>query len=269
MSAMAQHDEPEEERAAHHQPGLALGYLIALPLFMAYELGLFFAPSALERNDCERLLSSLLRPLQTNAVYGRWALLLGLGIWAWVHLRRQELAFLPKAARSLGEGLLGAFLLGPILVWMLSFFDPSLFAGVGQAQPEDAPDIWAALRLVGGAPWEELLFRVGIYGILYLLLARILGFLGLGRAAALLMGDLGAMVGSSLAFAAFHLEAVQSLLGESGEAYEPGAFLWRLLAGLLLAGLYRWRGLGTAAWAHGFFNLGLALGVGPGIFLNL
>ena len=41
---------------------------------------------------------------------------------------------------------------------------------------------------------------------------------------------------------------------------------WRLLAGILLAGLFRWRGLGVCAWAHGLFNLGLVLGAGPGVF---
>lgn len=266
---MDQADPEEEALGPHDQPGLALGFLISLPLFLAYELGLYGAPQALERNDCEALLASLLKPLEPHEAYGRWALLVCLGLWAWWYVRRQEIEIVPYALRSLAEGIAGAFLLGPILIWMLSFFDPGLFAGIEQGSPEDAPGIWSALRLVGGAPWEELLFRVGIFGILYLLMARIAGFLGLGRSAALWTGDLFAMVGSSVAFAAFHLAAVQSLLGASGEAFEPGTFLWRLLAGLLLAGLYRWRGLGTAACAHGFFNLGLALGVGPGIFLNL
>jgi len=258
-----------EEEGALFQPGLALGYLIALPLFLAYEIGLWASPVGVERNDCELWISTFLRPLGSFESQARWALLLVFGVWAWVRVRRLGLELLPRVARSLGEGLLGAFLLGPILIWMLSFFDAGLFQNIEQGLPENAPGLASALRLVGGAPWEELLFRVGVFGMIYLLLARIAGFLGLGRGAALVVGDVGAMLGSSLAFAAFHLAAVQNLMGQPGEAYDAGAFLWRLLAGLLLAGLYRWRGLGTAACAHGCFNLGLALGVGPGIFLNL
>jgi hypothetical protein len=265
---MAEDLAPEEGELAY-QPGLALGFLICTPLFLAYELGLQYAPQGVGRNDCERLFGALLQPFAERAVYARWGILLALGVWAYVRVRRQGIDLRAKAWRSLLEGVVGAFLLGPILIWMLSFFDAELFAGVSLGSPANAPGIWSAMRLVGGAPWEELLFRVGVFGILYLLLARIGGFFGLGRRAALFLGDLGGIVGSSLAFAAFHLEAVQGALGGVGEPYDAGAFLWRLLAGLLLAGIYRWRGLGTAACAHGFFNVGLALGAGPGIFLNL
>ena len=257
----------DEPLGTSDQPGLALGFLITLPLFAAYELGLHGGPSALERNQCERLLTGLLRPLGDYALQARWALLAGLGIAALLYLRRRGTRILPRALGSPVEGLVGAFLLGPLLIWMLSFFDGQVFQGVQQAVPAEAPGLWSALRLMGGAPWEELLFRVAFFGVLYLLFARIAGFFGLGRRPALLVGDVGAMVGSSLGFAAFHLASVQSLLGATGEPFEAGTFLWRLLAGLLLAWLYRWRGLATAAWAHGFFNLGLALGVGPGIFL--
>ena len=69
-------------------------------------------------------------------------------------------------------------------------------------------------------------------------------------------------------FAAFHLDVVTRLLGVGGEDFDRGLFLWRLLAGLSLAALFRWRGLAVAAWAHGLFNGALLLGAGPGVFLG-
>ena len=67
---------------------------------------------------------------------------------------------------------------------------------------------------------------------------------------------------TSLAFAAVHLEVLASHLGPGGEPYDPYVFLWRLLAGILLALLFRWRGPGVAAWCHACFNVALLLGAG-------
>ena len=74
------------------------------------------------------------------------------------------------------------------------------------------------------------------------------------------------LLGSSLAFAAFHLEACVAWLGVGGDPFEPAIFTYRVLAGMLLGLLFRWRGPGVAAWAHGLFNLGLLLGAGPDVF---
>ena len=71
----------------------------------------------------------------------------------------------------------------------------------------------------------------------------------------------GALLVSAALFSAFHLELVQQHLGARGEPYHAGLFVWRLSAGIVLAGLFRWKGLAVAAWAHALFNLGLALGI--------
>ncbi|MFT5463465.1 MAG: membrane protease YdiL (CAAX protease family), partial [Planctomycetota bacterium] len=87
-----------------------------------------------------------------------------------------------------------------------------------------------------------------------------------GRGPAHLVADLCAILFSSVAFAAFHLEVFTRWLGVGGEVYDGPTFLWRLLAGVLFAGLYRWRGLGVVAWAHGLFNLAVLLGADPSVF---
>jgi hypothetical protein len=103
---------------------------------------------------------------------------------------------------------------------------------------------------------------VGCYGSLFLLVRQASTFLGLASPLARAAADLSALLGSALAFALFHLDAVQAHLGAVGEPYHRGLFLWRVSAGLVLGGLFRWRGLGVAAWAHAVFNLGVALGIG-------
>src|SRR5262249_17017194 len=157
-------------------------------------------------------------------------------------------------ARVIAWGIVTGLVLGPVLVMLQGL----LGAERVFAQPEPARSLATTLRLVGAAPWEELCFRVGVYCGLFLAARHVLVFLGLELAPARWSAELCALLGSALAFAVFHLDAVQRLLGQRGEAFQSGLFLWRLSAGLLLAGLFRWRGFGVAAWAHAVFNLGIA-----------
>jgi len=258
--------------AALGQPSLAAGFLACAPLFVIYEVGLLMGGPGSGRSSAQIALGLILEPLGPAATWARWIVLLGLTVAARSVLRRRGIGPARAVARNIGEGVLGALALGPILIALSLFFDASLVWDL-PARPVPAggplgqgPGLDLACRLVGAAVWEELLFRVGFYGLFFLFAARLSGFFGLGRPIALLVGDLVALLGSSVIFAAFHLATFQRWLGHGGEPFDGAVFLWRLLAGLLLAGIFRWRGLGVCAWSHGLFNLALALGAGPGVF---
>src|SRR5262249_26232996 len=178
---------------------------------------------------------------------------------AWIRLRRSALPREPgelarDGVRVMAWGIVAGLVLGPLLVLLQGLLGAERLS----AGPEPARALATTLRLVGAAPWEELCFRVGVYGGLFLAARHILVFFGLELAPARAGAELCALLGSALAFALFHLDAVQRLLGHQGEAFQSGLFLWRVSAGLLLAGLFRWRGFGVAAWAHAVFNLGIA-----------
>jgi hypothetical protein len=247
------------------QPALAPGFLACLFLFFLYELGLLLAGDDGCRNLAEYTLSRTLVIFGPAARYLRWAALLVAGGFAYRSLRRAELGLRSSLVRIVGEGLLAGILLGPFLMVLLSVFD-AWPGRLGIDPMPEAPPLASTLRLFGAAAWEELFFRVGCYSILFLVLGRVTRFFGFGRTISLAVADIAGLVGSSVLFAAFHLEFFQRWIGQEGAAHSTTAFLWRLVAGLLLAGLYRWRGLGVAAWAHGLFNLGLTLGAGPGVF---
>lgn len=264
---MSRHD---DEPGFLHQPRLAPGFLVCLPLFLCYEIGLLLGGESMVPNGAESLLTIVLAPL---GPLRPWLRMLALAVLTLVALGRarddEEFELGPSLLRTVLEGGLLALVLGPVLLWMLSFFSvPELDGALGVQGRSDAPQLAYALRLIGAAPWEELLFRVAIYGVVYLFARRIAEFLGGSRAVAWIVADVAAILVSSIAFAAFHLEWIQELLGRPGEAFHGGVFLWRLLAGLCLAGIFRVRGLGVSAWTHGVFNLGLALGAGPGVFLG-
>lgn len=263
--------EEEEQPGLFGQPPLAPGFLAALPLFLSYELAFLAGPVDLGRNGAEKVLLLALAPVGEGRplLLARGLLVLGTALMA---LRWTVLSGRERLARRFGrivlEGALGALVLGPLLLFLLGFFHlRSVQWGIAEGAHGTAPGLVGALRLLGGAPYEELLFRVLLYGGVFLVARRVAEFLGAASGLALLTGDLAALVLSSVAFAAFHLNAVQALLGRPGDPFLSGVFLWRLLAGLLLAGLFRWRGFGTAAWTHALFNLALALGAGPGVRL--
>lgn len=238
-------------------PSLSAGYLAALPLFLAYELGLRLGtPGA--RASAERVIALGLAFLDPRLQPVRLALLCGFAGLAWWRLGRTSGPTV-RLPRLVGEGVLAGFLLAPVLFWLEGW----LWAEELNAAPPPVRSLAATLRLLGAAPWEELLFRVGLYAGLYLCVRRALDFLGLEARLAGLAAEFAALLGSALGFAWFHLESAQHLLGARGEPFHAGLFLWRLSAGLLLAGLFRWRGFGVAAWAHALFNLGIALGLGP------
>jgi hypothetical protein len=166
------------------------------------------------------------------------------------------------------EGLVGGMLLGPVLLMLVTFLgdrvsEVALPAGL----PADVPDLTRAALVFGSGAWEELCFRLGVYSMVFVLAKRTAGFLGAADGMGATIGDGVALLVSSLVFAAVHLDAFVGVLGAGGEPFHSGLFAWRAFAGVCLGVLYRWRGLGVAAWTHGLFNVGLILGAGPAFFV--
>jgi hypothetical protein len=238
-------------------PSLAAGYLATLPLFLAYELGLLVSPTDALRSSAARAASAAFAILGEHERYARWALLVALAVAAGERLARGRGLDARALLRAAGLGVLVGVLLGPLLVLLHGWLGAEPLA-VADPAPRSLPRV---LRLVGAAPWEELLFRVGAYSCAYFGLRRVLEFFGLAGRATQAAAELGALLVSAALFSAFHLELVQQHLGARGEPYHAGLFVWRLSAGIVLAGLFRWKGLAVAAWAHALFNLGLALGI--------
>jgi hypothetical protein len=258
---------PAERRTSTR--GLTLGFLACLPLFLVYELGLFGAGADAPRNLAQVLLTRVLDLLGERADLARWLAIAALAGAGFVRLRLADAAIGRALLFVLLEGLACAIILGPILLALVAALgvDPALL-DFSRRPAELSPLLERAARLLGAGAWEELFFRVGIFSLAWLIGSGLGRGLGLEGGALRSASEASAFLLSALAFAAFHLEAFTRWVGVGGEAFDARVFLWRFLAGLALALLFRWRGLGVAAWAHGSFNLALALGVGPGVLGN-
>jgi hypothetical protein len=98
---------------------------------------------------------------------------------------------------------------------------------------------------LGAGIYEELLFRVLLVsGILFLALRA-----GWSRKVSIAV----AIVASALIFSGFHY------IGPFGDPLTAPSFTFRALAGLMLSGLYVFRGFGIAAWTHALYDVGLSL----------
>ena len=104
------------------------------------------------------------------------------------------------------------------------------------------------VRFVGAGIYEEVLFRLGLFGLLALVI-RLAFVPKVG--AVLLAAVLGA-----LAFAAAHH------VGPAGEPMSAPVFLFRTAAGLVFTLLFAGRGLGVAVGAHAGYNILVGVSVG-------
>lgn len=249
-------------------PSLALGYLALVPLIVAHEWG----AAVLRRsvvNFGAVLLALPLAPFGEHALEASWAIYALLAAASLLVLFRAEYALVPRLMRVLGEGALAGVVLGPLLVflcWALHLTGEG--SALRSGPPAHVPALaWAAV-LAGGAAFEEIVFRLGVLSLAYLAARRAVIALGASARTASLVAELAGLSISALVFAASHLHfVVAGLAGAGGEAFDGAIFTWRVLAGILLGILFRWRGMGVAAWAHALFNLALTIGAGPEVFL--
>ncbi|MCB9909363.1 MAG: CPBP family intramembrane metalloprotease [Planctomycetes bacterium] len=243
---------------------LPLGFLAMAPLWIAYEFAQARTAGAM-RNAAEVILTYPLVPTGELLPLLRRILLVVLSVWALVHCARRQWELGPLLGRVVLEGLAGALALGPLLVFLMGRFGDALPA-LPKLGDQAVGDTSFALFAFGSAAWEEIVFRVGAFGLVYLVARELCTFAGLPEAGARWGGEVLAWLGSSFLFAAYHLSASLGFLGVGGEPFRPALFTYRLLAGMLLVLLLRWRGPGVAAWSHGVFNLALCVGAGPAVF---
>ena len=95
---------------------------------------------------------------------------------------------------------------------------------------------------IGAGIWEELLFRLGVIGMVQMFMTKLMGYSGI-------FSVLLAIIISAVLFSFFHY------LGPFGENFIFKSFFMRTLAGIFLGSLYLMRGLGIAVYTHIIYDI--------------
>ncbi|MGD2135476.1 MAG: CPBP family intramembrane metalloprotease [Gemmatimonadales bacterium] len=226
--------------------------LFAAPLLLLYEgLAFLLSQSAFAgvRNGADVLLKTLFVSLGGRVGLAAFGVLL-LGVGSWVVWRDQVRHSTPIRGRlfgvMLGESVWWAIVFGPFVALLTTW----ALTGPPLAQAAGGPvtSLPLATQLVvslGAGLYEELLFRVLLVSGITLLALR----MGAQRRWAVA----AAIVLSALIFSGFHY------VGPYGDALTLPSFTFRTIAGLVLSGLYVWRGFGITAWTHALYDVGLAV----------
>ncbi len=217
-----------------HDPLTSL--LLTIPIFLVYHLGIVLIDM---RNGVDLVSGLTFRLLQHSllayvAVTVGYAVAIAAVVWV---LRKKGKIKAAEWLPVLGESVVLAILMSLSLGWATSqLFD-------GQAGPPAMGPLEKLVMAAGAGFHEELVFRVILFGGGTWLLQK-----AMKEKTALKPALVMALV-SSLVFSAIHY------VGPFGDPFRLDSFFFRALAGLYLAGVYRWRGFAVAVYTHAIYDL--------------
>lgn len=210
---------------------------LTLPIFVVYHLGVIFLPV---RNAADPVTAEL-RALAKHSLptYAALTLTIGAVFVAVLFTLGRRQALEPKRFFFVAvEGALYAVLMrlaGSYVVGSLR-----LAGGAG-----DEDSVFSSVVMALGAGfYEEVCFRVGIFGVGALVLRKLLGTGVKGFVAIAAWAVVEAAI-----FAAWHYT------GALGDGWDTGSFVFRAVCGLVLTAIFVFRGFAPAVWTHALYDL--------------
>jgi hypothetical protein len=210
---------------------------LTLPIFVAYHLGVIFLPV---RNAADPVTSEL-RTLVKHSLPAYAALTLAVGavfiavLWTAGHRRALD----PKRFALIGmEGALYACLMrlaGAYVVGSLRLVASASENGV----------FGSVVMALGAGFYEEVAFRVTLFGVGVAILRRLFGLKGASAFVATVVWG----VLESVAFSAWHYT------GALGDGFELSSFVFRAVCGLVLTLIFAVRGFAPAVWTHALYDV--------------
>jgi hypothetical protein len=209
---------------------------LTLPIFVAYHLGVAFLPV---RNAAD-LVTQELRTLANQSLALYAGLTLGVGaafVLVLVTLGRGKAFQKRRFALIAAEGALyavlmrfaGAYAVGSLRLQPGGGGGSNVFSGV--------------VMSLGAGFYEEIAFRVGVFGVGAIAIRLFLG-VGPRFIATLVWAVIAAMV-----FSGWHY------VGALGDPWSMKSFVFRAVCGLVLTAIYAFRGFAPAVWTHALYDI--------------
>lgn len=206
--------------------------LAVVPLVLVYGLGLMTA-SERARSGVDFVSTRLVSEVPTATYVGlQLGIAFGLCVFAMLRAERPIRDHVRWAWPAIGEAAAWGLLFGGIVLFLMK--EAKILAIV-----VSGPFVDRAVLSAGAGLHEELVFRAALLPALTWLLAKAIG---VPRQASII----AAVVLSAIAFSGAHHLA--------GEPFDGFVFLYRLVAGLVFASLFLWRGFAITAWCHAVYD---------------
>lgn len=208
---------------------------LTLPIFVAYHIGVAFLPI---RNAADLVTSELqLLVDHSVALYAGLTLSIGAVFTLALVLLGRGRAF---KVHRFGIVVCEAILYGTLLRWAGSYVVGSLPLG-----PSGASETFTSVVMsLGAGFYEELTFRVALYGLGAWVLRLFLG-----------EGLQGYIVSIAWALASAALFSAWHYVGPMSDAFDMRSFVYRATCGLVLTAIYAFRGFAPAVWTHALYDV--------------
>lgn len=221
---------------------LLYSFLISLPLFLTYELLIIISQpdaSQIVRISVDSWFKSIFSLLGVNTVSITLLVVALLGMFILYKerekLRSLRFKFFPL---MIAESTVYAAL----VTLVATFFISMVFAISANDPISSLSGLQKFALSLGAGLYEELFFRVILVSLLILVFKKV--FNNKNWAAMI-----AAITLSALLFSLVHY------VGSMGDPFTVSSFVYRFVFGLMLNGIYVWRGFGIAAWTHALYDL--------------
>lgn len=220
--------------------GILYAYLISIPLLLLYELLIWISqpPDQAVRISVDILFKSVFQFLGINAISATLFVAAFLGAIV-LYVKRSQLPHLRSSyfLTMILESAVYAVVITVLIVGLLNAILPMNL----MQSAESLSKIQMFALSLGAGLYEELFFRVILVGGLSLLFLNFFSKKSTAYAVSALI--------AALIFSGVHY------IGQYGDFFTLGSFLFRFLFGLALNVIYVTRGFGIAAWTHALYDI--------------
>lgn len=239
--------QPETERYLREGSGPLADLALTLPIFIIYHLGVVWMDvqnaADIVTRELKNLASSSLPAysgltLAIGLVFA--AVLLVLGRGHTLRWQRFALVALEGVLYAVAMRLVASYVVGKV----------NLIGGMGEqsaAPIEASPGFFTAVVLsLGAGLYEEIAFRVGLYGLGRRVLLAMMPEALPGQR---LLASLGWAAVCAAVFSGWHY------FGQFGEPFELRSFVFRWVCGLVFTLIYVFRGFAPVVWTHALYDI--------------